>query len=209
MPVVIALARLDRRREGGAERRLVVLGHRAQPELVAALLGQAEADQAAPVRGHEVDRLGRRELGGDRQVALVLAVGRVDDDDELARRGCPRSPPRSWRTRAAQPSSPCSDRSPGEPLDVLGEHVDLEVDLVAGRERAERRHRERVRDERDREAVVVERGDRQRDAVDGDRALLDAVAEDALRARRPRPALPSPSGSTERTRPTPSTWPWT
>ena len=34
--------------------------------------------------GHEVDRLGRCELGRDRQVALVLAVGRVDDDDELA-----------------------------------------------------------------------------------------------------------------------------
>ena len=75
--------------------------------------------------------------------------------------------------------------------------------------RAERRHRERVRDERDREAGVVERGDRERDAVDGDRALLDAVAEDARRARRSRRALPSPSGSTERTRPTPSTWPWT
>ena len=79
-----ALAGLDRHRERGAERRLVVLGHLAQAELVAALLGQAEADQAARVRGHEVDRLGRRELGGDDEVALVLAVGVVDDDDELA-----------------------------------------------------------------------------------------------------------------------------
>ena len=29
------------------------------------------------------------------EVALVLAVGVVDDDDEPARGGCPRSPPRS------------------------------------------------------------------------------------------------------------------
>ena len=60
-----------------------------------------------------------------------------------------------------------------EALDVLREHVDLEVHLVAGREPGERGLGERVRDQRDREAVVVERGDRQRDAVDGDRALLD------------------------------------
>ena len=41
-----ALARLDRDGERGAERRLVVVGHRAQAELVGALLGQAEADRA-------------------------------------------------------------------------------------------------------------------------------------------------------------------
>ena len=41
-----ALARLDRDREGGPERRLVLVGHLAQAELVAALLGQAEADEA-------------------------------------------------------------------------------------------------------------------------------------------------------------------
>ena len=93
-----ALARLDRDGERGAERRLVLLGHRPQLELVAALVGQAEADEPARVRRHEVDRLGRDELRRDRQVALVLAVRVVDDDDELARSGCPRSPPRSSRT---------------------------------------------------------------------------------------------------------------
>ena len=49
-----------------------------------------------------------------------------------------------------------------QPLDVLREDVDLEVDRVAGLERAERRHLERVRDERDREASVVERRDGER-----------------------------------------------
>ena len=78
------LTRLDRDRERRAVRCLVALGHRPQPQLVAALLGQAEADQAAAVRGHEGDRLGRRELRRDRQVALVLAVRRVDDHDEPA-----------------------------------------------------------------------------------------------------------------------------
>ena len=40
---------------------------------------------AATVRRHERDRLGRDELGGDREVALVLAISVVDDDDEAAR----------------------------------------------------------------------------------------------------------------------------
>ena len=91
--------------------------------------------------------------------------------------------------------SPKSYPASMQALDVLGEHVDLEVDLVARLERAERRHFERVRDQRDLERVVVERGDGERDAVDGDRALLDAVAQD-LRGR-PRPSTtPSPSDST-------------
>ena len=40
-----------------------------------------QADQAAPVAGHEVDRLGRDGGGRHRQVAFVLAVLVVDDDD--------------------------------------------------------------------------------------------------------------------------------
>jgi len=38
-----------------------------------------------------------------------------------------------------------------------------------------------VRDERDGEARVVERGDRERDAVDRDRAFFDAVPQDVGR----------------------------
>ena len=36
------------------------------------------------VRRHEIDRIGRRELRRDRQVALVLAILVVDDDDHPA-----------------------------------------------------------------------------------------------------------------------------
>src|ERR671930_343219 len=81
----------------------------------------------------------------------------------------------SWRTLMRAIVAP----SPGdEPLDVLRQDVDLEVDLGARAEAGERRRGERVRDERDLDALVVERGDRQRDALDGDRALGDAVAEE-------------------------------
>src|SRR5205085_7609076 len=54
-----------------------------QAELLATLTGQAEADQAARVRRHEVDRIRRGELRGADEVALVLALGIVDDDDHL------------------------------------------------------------------------------------------------------------------------------
>ena len=57
--------------------------HEREPQLVAALLGEGEADEAAPVARHEVDGVGRDLLGRDREVALVLAVLVVDDDDEL------------------------------------------------------------------------------------------------------------------------------
>ena len=49
--------------------------------MVGALLGQREADEPAAVAGHEVDGLGRNVLGGQGQVALVLAVFVVDHDD--------------------------------------------------------------------------------------------------------------------------------
>ena len=45
---------------------------------------ERDADEAAPVRGHEVDGLGRDELRRHREVALVLAVLVVDEDDHLA-----------------------------------------------------------------------------------------------------------------------------
>ena len=48
------------------------------------LLGDRHADQAAAVLGEEVDLLGSDELGGEDEVALVLAVLVVDQDDDLA-----------------------------------------------------------------------------------------------------------------------------
>ena len=50
-----------------------------------ALLGEGEADEAAAVAGHEVDGLGGDVLGGQGEVALVLAVFVVDHDNHAAR----------------------------------------------------------------------------------------------------------------------------
>ena len=182
-----SLARLDRDGERRAERRLVVVRHRPELELVAALGRQAEADQAASVRRHERDRLGRDELRRDREVALVLAIRVVDDDDERDRSGCPRSPPRSSRRAMPSPAVsgrlPRPDRSPHRETSRSTYFARTSASRFTawpGSSADERRGRERVRDERDRERVVGELGDGERHAVDGDRPLLDAVAQDVV-----------------------------
>ena len=62
----------------------LALRHRLQAERVDALLGQRQADQAAAVAGHEVDRVGGRHLRRDDEVALILAVVVVDEDEHAA-----------------------------------------------------------------------------------------------------------------------------
>ena len=73
--------RLDRDGEGGLVAAAVGAGHRLEAELVGAVLGQREADQAAPVPGHEIDRVGGRHLRRDDEVALILAAFVVDEDE--------------------------------------------------------------------------------------------------------------------------------
>jgi hypothetical protein len=128
-----ALARLDRDGERGLERRLVVLGHLAQAELVAALLGERQADQPARVGGHEVDRLGRRELRGE-------SSGRPSFSRSAASTTTTNLP---WRMSSIASSiaakvvvlvrglrhRPEIVSAVRELLDVLGENVDLEIDL--------------------------------------------------------------------------------
>ena len=64
--------------------RAVLLAHQRQAELFDALLGEGEADQAAGVAGHEVDRVGRGELRRDDEVAFVFAVFVIDQDEHPA-----------------------------------------------------------------------------------------------------------------------------
>ncbi|MCY1240971.1 hypothetical protein D3C81_1348990 [compost metagenome] len=58
--------------------------HGVQVELAAALGSERQADQAAAVLGHEVDRFRRDEIGSQHQVAFILAVFLVDKDDHAA-----------------------------------------------------------------------------------------------------------------------------
>ena len=58
--------------------------HQRNLELVEPLGRHRQADQPAAVARHEIDGLRRDFLGGDRQVAFVLAVLIVDDDDHPA-----------------------------------------------------------------------------------------------------------------------------
>jgi hypothetical protein len=79
-----AVARFDRHRERGAEPRLVLRHLQLQAELVTQLAAHRQADPAAALLDHQVDQLGRGELRGEAQVALVLAVGVVDQDDRAS-----------------------------------------------------------------------------------------------------------------------------
>src|SRR5918993_634877 len=65
-----------------------------------------------------------------------------------------------------------------QPLDVLGDDVDLEVHGVTGLLEAERGAGEGLRDQRDDEALVLELGDGQGDPVDGDGSVEHDVAPD-------------------------------
>ena len=67
--------------------RTVVLRHQREAELLDPLAGQRQANQAARVLGHEVDGLGRRPLRGNDEVALVLAILVVDQDEHPALAG--------------------------------------------------------------------------------------------------------------------------
>ena len=79
-----ALGGLDRDGEVGAVARAVLLHHRPQPEALGMRLGDRHADQAAPVLREEVDLVRAYIVRGEHEVALVLAVLVVDQDDDLA-----------------------------------------------------------------------------------------------------------------------------
>ena len=81
-----ARARLDRDGERRPQRGGVgaLIDHQPQAEPVEALAVHRHADQPAAVGSHEIDRLRGRELRRDRQIALVLAILVVGDDQRFA-----------------------------------------------------------------------------------------------------------------------------
>ena len=70
--------------EGGLMPGAVALAHQRQAQPLRPTLRHREADQATGEAGHEVDRVRRGELGGDDQVALVLPVLVIDQDEHAA-----------------------------------------------------------------------------------------------------------------------------
>jgi len=79
-----AFFRLDRDRESGLHAFLVVAAHRFKPELLHALASERQADQPAPMRRHEVYRIGRGHLCRDDQITFVLAILIIDQDIHAA-----------------------------------------------------------------------------------------------------------------------------
>ena len=77
-------ARLDRYGKGSRMARAVRARHQLEMQLLGALGRQRDADQAPAVLGHEVDRVGRRHLRRDDEVALVLALLGVDQNEHAA-----------------------------------------------------------------------------------------------------------------------------
>ncbi len=192
---------VDRVGERGAVRLGVVVDHQRDVELVEPLARQGRTDHARRVAHEERDVLGCRGLGGHDQVAFVLTVLVVDDDDDLAPchrcdRVLDRGEGRVGRTLvlewftghdrspvtafgAASCATPGAARIPAISRSAYlaitsTSRFTASPDLSA----SERRHLGGVRDDRDGEAVVEHVDHGQRDAVDGDRALLDDVAHE-------------------------------
>ena len=204
MPVVTPSRASIETVNGGLERRLVLGRHQVEAELVAALRRERQADQPAPLLGHEVDRLGRDELRGHREVALVLAVLVVADDDHAARRGCPRSPPRSVANGRARSVSRATSFST-----YFASTSTSRLTGLPGLGVAERRALERLGDQRDGERVVVERArrsaTRRRPRSSPSRRRSAAASGGAAIVT----TRAKPSSRVSRTAPTPSTWPCT
>ncbi len=64
--------------------RLVILNHQLQADMVDPFAGHGEANQPTAEFGHEVDRLRRRHLAGDHEIAFVLAAFIIDQDHHAA-----------------------------------------------------------------------------------------------------------------------------
>ena len=83
-----AVAGVDADGEGGALDLGVGRDHQREVELLDPLRGEGHADQPGGVGQEEGDLLRGDRVGGHDQVALVLAVLVVHDDDDLAAPDC-------------------------------------------------------------------------------------------------------------------------
>ena len=206
---------LDRDREGGLQRRLVLRRHQVEAELLAAFGGERQADQATRFLGHEVDRLGRRELRRHHQVALVLAVLAVADDDHpaapdlferfLDRREGGLLLGLGHLTQAR--SFPANGATRRSTYFATMSHSTLTLSPGRARPRLVRSRVSGIRETS--KPRIAQIRDRQADPAERDRALVDGVAQQLRRPGSTRIRRAKPSSSIAATVPTPSTWPWT
>jgi hypothetical protein len=76
--------RVDRHRKGGAEGRSVFGHHHVQPQVLHPFFSQGQADQTAAETRHEVDRVRRDHFRRHAEIAFVLPVFVIHQDDHPA-----------------------------------------------------------------------------------------------------------------------------
>src|SRR5580658_4779428 len=73
--------RVDRERKGSAVIESIPRGHQAQFQGIRSLTSNSQTDQSARVSSHEVDGIRSDHLRSNHEIALVLAVFVIDDDN--------------------------------------------------------------------------------------------------------------------------------
>src|SRR5208282_389803 len=79
-----AFAGIEGLAKSGAVLRGVFAAHGTQAEVIKAIFGHGEADQAASILGHEVDCFGSHLFRSEGEIAFVFAILVVDHDDHAA-----------------------------------------------------------------------------------------------------------------------------
>ena len=82
---------VDRHREGRPKGGGIFRGLRREVQLFDPFRRQGETDESACILGHEVDGLRGSELRGNDEIALILPVFIIDQNDELAVLNIPNS----------------------------------------------------------------------------------------------------------------------
>src|SRR5260370_12752821 len=79
-----AVAGVDRLAKSSPVLRCILAGHGTDAQMVEAFFGHGQADQAASVPGHEVNRFGSDPFRGEREIAFVFAVLVVNNNDHAS-----------------------------------------------------------------------------------------------------------------------------
>ena len=98
------IARFNGNGEGGLVPRAIGLRHQRQAQLIHPCARHGKADQATRIACHEIDCIRRRELRGDHQIALILAVFVIHQDEHAPTAGFFQQFP-GWRDEVGEGST--------------------------------------------------------------------------------------------------------